>query len=149
MEQFNTQEKVIEMFAKEGCTGNSNCCFITFKDAAHSKSGIVGGMEYPYDGILINKTENGIGMIFLKYKKALFLKPDIANFTISEIPYQFIPNSEIRKITVKNSSPLNKKAKSIIIQTADRKHCLTAFVNEPLLPYHNDNFAQFIDQYGK
>ncbi len=149
MEQFNTQEKVMELFAKEGCWGNENCCFITHKDTTRAKSGLVGGMEYPYDGILINKTENGIGMIFLKYKNALFLKPDIANFTLSDIPFQFIPTSDIRRITVKKHAPLSKSKKSLIIETADRKHCLMVYVDEPKLPYHNEGFARFMSQYAK
>ena len=149
MEEFNTKEKVLELFAKGGCLGNENCCFIACKDSSRAESGLLGGMNYPYDGVLINKTENGIGMIFLRFIKPIFLKTDITNFAISGYPCEFIPNSEIRQIKVKNASIVRKNSKSLIIKTGNKKHCLVVNLDEPLLPYHNADFAQFMSQYAK
>lgn len=54
MESFNTLEKVKELFNSVGCEGNENCYFVALKDYKKAKSGVVGGMEYPYSGLLIN-----------------------------------------------------------------------------------------------
>ena len=48
MESFNTLEKVKELFNSVGCEGNENCYFVALKDYKKAKSGVVGGMEYPY-----------------------------------------------------------------------------------------------------
>ncbi len=149
MEKFNTLEKVQKLFESLGCESKENCYFVTFKDNSRAKSGLVGGMEYPYDGVLINKTEKGFGILFLRYEKMPLLKADISKMIIPENAYQFIPNEEISKVTVKKHSPLSSKVKSIVIKTVDRKHCLVANVNEPLIPYHNENLAKFASQYEK
>lgn len=36
MEEFNTLEKVKELFNKVGCIGNENCYFIAYKDMQKS-----------------------------------------------------------------------------------------------------------------
>ena len=150
MERFDTLEKALALFEQAGCKGTENDCFVAFKDTAHAQSGFVGGMTYPYDGLLVNRTEKGLALIYLKYKKALFLKADVSNFDIREDPCQFIPYSEIQEITVKNSALLNKKNKRVIVKTADKKkHCLLVSVDEPKLPYHNDGFARFMAAYSK
>ncbi len=147
MEQFETQEKVLELLKKENCEGIENCYFITLKDNSRAKGGVVGGMEYPYDGVLINRNEHGIAMFYLKNKKTFSIKVDLSNLEICDESYHFIQNENINKVTVKNHSMFNKKLKSIIIETGKKKHCLIANVNEPLLAYHNDNLKKFIDMY--
>lgn len=149
MENFNTLEKVQDLFRNAGCQGKENCYFITYKDAAKSKNGVVGGMEYPYGGLLLNQTEEGIGLFYLDFKKMFTLRSDISNMKISEKDaYHFIPNADIKKVVVKKGL-FNSKVKSITIQTSDRKHRLLAKVDEPLIPYHNENLMQFESRYAK
>ena len=71
MESFNTLEKVKELFNSVGCEGNENCYFVALKDYKKAKSGFVGGMEYPYSGLLINATEKGLGIFYLNSEKEI------------------------------------------------------------------------------
>ena len=71
MESFNTLEKVKELFNSVGCEGNENCYFVALKDYKKAKSGVVGGMEYPYSGLLINATEKGLEYFILIQKRLL------------------------------------------------------------------------------
>lgn len=149
MEEFNTLEKVRQLFRSVGCEGNENCYFVAMKDAARAKSGLVGGMEYPYDGLLLNRTENGLGIFYLRYIKVLTLKADFSNMQIApKDAYHFIPNGAIGKIDVKKGM-LNSKVKRITIKTTDRKHCLMTRIDEPSIPYHRDNLAKFESLYAK
>lgn len=152
MENFNTLEKVKELFNSVGCEGDENCYFVTAKNYAKAKSGVVGGMEYPYSGLLINATEKGLGIFYLNPEKAsdVLFKVDIAKLKITENSYFFIPNENIKEITVKKYSVFNSKVKSVIIKTTDKKtHQLLANLNESLIPYHNENFAKFASKYEK
>lgn len=152
MEKFNTLEKVKELFRNVGCEGNENCYFVTSKNYAKAKSGVVGGMEYPYSGLLINATEKGLGIFYLNPEKTsdIFFKVDISKLKITENSYFFIPNENIKEIKVKKFSIFNSKVKSITIKTNDKKtHQLLANLNESLIPYHNENFAKFADKYEK
>ena len=81
MESFNTLEKVKELFNSVGCEGNENCYFVALKDYKKAKSGVVGGMEYPYSGLLINATEKGLGIFYLNPEKAsdIFFKIDVSH----------------------------------------------------------------------
>ena len=108
MEQFNTQEKALGLFTKNDCIGKENCIFITLQDNSSAKGGFVGDMEYPYNGILINKTENGIALQYLKNKKALSLSVKLDNLEIKEGECYFIKNSDNDILTVKNHSFLKK-----------------------------------------
>ena len=65
MEEFNTIEKVEELFKSIDALGNDNAFFVACQDK-QKVSGMVAGMEYPYDGLLINATEKGIIMFYLK-----------------------------------------------------------------------------------
>ena len=131
MESFNTLEKVKELFNSVGCEGNENCYFVALKDYKKAKSGVVGGMEYPYSGLLINATEKGLGIFYLN-------------------SYFFIPNENIKEIKVKKYSILTSKLKSITIKTNDKKtHQLFANLEESTIPYHKENFAKFASKYEK
>ena len=65
MEEFNTIEKVIELFKQRNYYGNENNIFVVYKDLQKS-NGMVSGMEYPYEGLIINETEQYLAMIPLK-----------------------------------------------------------------------------------
>lgn len=152
MEEFNTLEKVKELFRNVDCVGNENCYFITLKDNVRAKSGMVGGMEYPYSGLLINATERGLGIFYLNPEKIsdILFKVNISKLKITDNSYFFIANENIKEIKVKNYNIFNSKVKSITIKTNDKKtHNLLANLNEELIPYHNENFAKFIEKYSK
>ena len=58
MEDFNTIEKVNALFASVNGLGNENLFFVTCQDK-EKVSGATAGMDYPYDGLLINASEKG------------------------------------------------------------------------------------------
>ena len=162
MEEINTIEKCLELFKSVKCVGKENLIFFAFKDTAKATGpsamlggavgafagGMVNGMEYPYDGLLINKTENGIGMFVLK-QPGVPLTYKLEKMKLQKDQFIFYKNEDIDEIKVKKFALLNNKKKSITIKTSDKKkYMLYADVNEPKLPYHNDNFAIFIEQYS-
>lgn len=146
MEEFNSLEKVKELFSKANCIGNENCYFVAYKDVAKN-SGMVKGMEYPYDALLINQTENGLGIYYLNQKGIPF-SYNLAKMHVDENTYFFIKNEEIKSIEIKKWALLNSKTKKVIIKLNNGKiHQLYANINEKLLPYQNENFAKFIEKY--
>ena len=151
MEEFNTIEKVTELFKKEDALGNDNMFIVTCQDK-QKVSGMVAGMEYPYDGLLINASEKGIAMFYLKAGalSGLITLANPAKMKLDKENYIFIPSDDIKEIKVKNFALLNSKTKRIEINTTDGKsHKLYARVEEKDFPYHKDNFAAFIEKYGK
>ena len=61
----------------------------------------------------------------------------------------FYKDEDIKEIKIKKFALFNSKKKSIFITTSDKKkYVLCADVNEARLPYHNDNFAKFIEKYS-
>ncbi len=145
MEDFNTIEKAEELFKKEDCFGQENLIFLTFKDVQQG-GGMLNGMKYPYDGLLINHTEDGIGMFYLKYEKPFSLKP--AESMLLKGDFVFIPKDDIFKIRVKNYNFVKKSVKKVIIDTKDGKsHKLMAHVKEDKIPYHEENFEVFMNLY--
>ena len=152
MEKANTLEKVTKLFENVGCKGEQNCYFVTAKNFNKSKGGMVGGMEYPYTGLLINATEKGLGIFYLNPAKAsdILFKIDLAKLIVKEDSYFFIPNEAIKEITVKKFSIFKSNVKSITIKTSDKKvHQLMANLDEPEIEYHNENLAKFIDMHEK
>ena len=151
MEEFNTIEKVTELFKKEDALGNDNMFIVTCQDK-QKVSGMVAGMEYPYDGLLINVSEKGIGMFYLKAGalSGLITLASPSKMKLEKENYIFIPSDEIKGIKVKNFALLNSKTKRIEINTTDGKsHKLYARVEEKDFPYHAENFARFIEKYSK
>ena len=162
MEEYNTIEKCLELFKSVNCVGNENLIFFAYKDTAKATSpavmlggavgafagGVVNGAEHPYDGLLINKTENGIGMFMLK-QPGVPLTYKLEKMELQKDKFIFYKEEDIKEIKVKKFALLNNKKKSIFITTSDKKkYVLCADVNEAKLPYHNDNFAKFIEKYS-
>lgn len=147
MEEFNNIENVKTLFDNVKCTGNENNYFIAYKDMQKS-SGMVSGMEYPYDGLLINSTENGIGMFYLK-QPGLVLTQNINKMTLDKDSYIFISNDEIKDIKIKNYALLNSKVKRISINTNDKSYKLFAKIEEKTIPYQTEYFLKFIEKYSK
>ena len=151
MEEFNTIEKVKELFESVGGLGNENLFFVTCQDK-QKVSGAFAGMEYPYDGLLINASEKGIGMFYLKGSalSGLITLSSPSKMTLDKQNYIFIPSENIGNIVVKNFALLNSKTKRIEINTTDGKsHKLYAKLDENGFPYHKENFAKWISKYSK
>ena len=148
MNEFDTFEKSLMLFRTYGCIGNENNMFWGFK-ALNAASGVVGGMMHPYDGLLINQTENGIGIFMLKQPGIPWVYK-IQKMNILKDKYVFIPSSDIILVEIKNASPLNKKVKTVTIITKEgTNYIINVYVNDPNLPYHNEGFARFIEKYSK
>ena len=151
MEEFNTIEKVKNLFASVNAIGNDNTFFVTCQDK-QKVSGMVAGMEYPYDGLLINDTEKGIAMFYLKASglSGLITLSNPSKMSLDKEQYIFIPTNDIKEIKIKNFALLNSKTKRIEINTIDGKsHKLYAKIEEKDFPYQKENFARFIEKYNK
>lgn len=148
MEEFNTIDKVKQLFKNVDCVEDENCYFVAYKDMAKN-SGMVNGMEYPYDALLVNRTESGLGIFYIK-QDGIPWKYNIAKMNIDKKSYFFIKNEDIKSITIKKWALLNSKTKRIVIKLTDGKvHQLYANLDETLLPYQNENFSKFISIYSK
>ena len=151
MNEFNTIEKVEELFKSIDALGNNNTFFVACQDK-QKVSGMVAGMEYPYDGLLINDSEKGITMFYLKAGalSGLITLSSPSKMTLDKENHIFIPASDIKEIKIKKFALLNSKTKRIEINTIDGKsHKLYANVEEKDFPYQKENFAKFIEKYSK
>lgn len=149
MNEFNTIEKVEELFKSINALESDNTFFVACQDK-QKVSGAVAGMEYPYDGLLINDTKKGITMFYLKAGalSGLFTLSNPSKMTLDKENYIFIPKDDIKEIKIKKFALLNSKTKRIEINTMDGKsHKLYANVEEKDFPYQKDNFAKFIEKY--
>lgn len=161
---FKTIEGAMEIFRNLNCIGNDNCIFVTFKDtnregfkygalgavggaiagAAAFSNGMLNGIE-GFDGLLINCTELGLGIVPLKSNgvqlvlKIEKMEPQLDRFV-------FISNENIDSIIIKNFSFLNKKTQKVKIKIKGGKtlHQLARKV-EKTIPYQEENFAKFMD----
>lgn len=175
MEEFNTLEKVTNLFKNMDCVGNKNCYFICYRDTTKEsiKYGAIGGalggalggaiagainsfstecvngME-KFDGYLFNWTDTGIGIIPLKYKGVMLtVNPSKMQTQIDK--YRFIKNEDIESIIVQKFNVFNSKVKKIKITFKDEKSkmYLIANMKEKLIPYQEDNFVKFVNEYNK
>ena len=150
MEEFNTIEKVKALFESVDGLGDQNLFFVTCQDK-EKVSGAAAGMDYPYDGLLINATEKGLVMFYLKAGalSGMISLASPSKMSLDKENCIFIPAENIDKITVKKFALLNSKVKRISIDTRDGKsHKLYARVDEKDFPYHKDNFNAFIEKYA-
>ncbi len=150
VEEFNSVEKVRALFESVNGLGNENLFFVACQDK-EKVSGAVAGMEYPYDGLLINASEKGLGIFYLKAGalSGLITLSSPSKMTLNKESYIFIPADDIQKVTVKKFALLNSKVKRLSIDTKNGKsHKLYARVDEKDFPYHKDNFNAFIEKYG-
>lgn len=150
MSEFDTLEQVAKLFRDAGCEGQSNCYFVARKDLRRAKSGVVGGMEYPYDAMIINQTENGLGMIYLNWTKTLTLNnnlTEVAKIRDVDAPFRFIPNEDIVEMNVKEGKLFDKGKVLMTIKTVDKKkHPLIAFADEQSLPWHAEGLRAFVSR---
>ncbi|MBE6161348.1 MAG: hypothetical protein E7158_03930 [Firmicutes bacterium] len=151
MDEFNTFEKVKIIFESVNALGESNVFFVACKDKEKS-NGMVSGMEYPYDGLLINDSEKGITMFYLKANalSGLITLAKPSKMTLDKEHYIFIPKENIKEIKIKKFALLNSKTKRIEINTLDGKsYKLYANIEEKDFPYQKENFNKFIKKYEK
>lgn len=177
MNNFKTLEGAMEMFQNNNCIGTENCIFTTFKDtnadgikagAAGAIGGAVGGAVAAfaggmisgfdegqlqkingYDGLLINMTENGLGLIQLNVK-GMQLMLNVDKMEANPNNFVFISNDNIEEITVKKFNIFNKKVQRIkIVLKGGKTLRLLARVNEKTIPYQESNFAKFMNKYSK
>ena len=151
MEEFNTIEKVEELFKSIDGVGKDNIYFLACQDK-QKVSGMAQGMEYPYDGLLINDNEKGITMFYLKAGalSGLFTLSNPSKMTLEKEKHIFIPVTDIKEIIIKNFALFNSKIKRIEINTIDGKsHKLYANIEEKDFPYQNPNFTKFLEKYSK
>ena len=147
MDEFNTIEKVSAAFTSAGAQIVNNDFFIAFKDM-RKNTGMTGGMEYPYDAIIINFNDAGFNFLYLKQDGIVF-KQSLSKMHIDKASYEFISMDNIENITIKKFALLNNKTKKIIIKTKNKKtHYLYANSNEQMIPYHNVSFENFIKKYS-
>jgi hypothetical protein len=111
---------------------------------------MVAGMEYPYDGLLINSNEKGITMFYLKASSlsGLITLSSPSKMTLDKENYIFIPTDEIKEIKIKKFALLNNKTMRLEINTVSGKsHKLYANLEEKDFPYQKENFAKFMEKY--
>ena len=167
---FRTNDGVMEIFRSLNGIGNENCFFMTYKEnkvdgakygalgamggaiggafaaATAVANGILEGIEGS-DGLLINMTENGLGMVPLNFNGVpLTLNPEKMSPVLDK--YVFVANEDIEQIIVKNYSFLCKKNQKVIIKLKNGK-VLNQFAHkvEKNVPYHEANFIKFMNKY--
>ena len=151
MEEFNDIEKVKELFNSINSLESDNTFFVACQDK-QKVSGMAAGMEYPYDGLLINDTEKGITMFYLKAGalSGLITLSSPSKMKLDKENHIFIEADNIKEIIIKKFALLNNKTKRIEINTKDGKsHKLYANLEEKDFPYQKENFAKFIEKYSK
>lgn len=173
MEEFNTKEKVEELFRSVNGLGENNCIFLCFIDtnreglkygalgalggfvggaiagAVAFSSGVVDGMNRKSDGYLINWTENGLGIISLD-ATGVMLTLTPAKLKADTSSYFFVSNEQIESVVVKNFNIFNSSTKKVIIALKNnQKLHLMARLNEKLIPYQNENLSKFAEKYKK
>jgi len=147
MDQYNTEEKALKLFKEQGLNAKENCIVALYKDL-RKYSGFVAGMEYPYFGLLLNFTEEGVGLFYLVNPKILF-KVNFEQAELKKDTYKFYKYEDIKSIEVKKFALLDKKRKSLIIKTNDKKkHFLYQYIDEETIPYNRENFAKLIEKYS-
>lgn len=151
MEEFNDIEKVKELFKSINALESDNTFFVACQDK-QKVSGMAAGMEYPYDGLLINDNEKGITMFYLKAGalSGLITLSSPSKMKLDKDNHIFISADNIKEIIIKKFALLNNKTKRIEINTKDGKsHKLYANLEEKDFPYQKENFAKFIEKYSK
>ena len=166
MEDFRTLEGATALFQSVDGISAQNNIFVVFKNTNREgmKAGLAGGMMAAglpgiiirngnaagavlggnFTGLLINQTEKGLGIIPMHQKglqlNADKLEPEPEN-------YIFIGNEAISEIKVKNFNIFNKKVQKVNIAVDKYKLYLMARISEKNIPYQQENFTKFMDQY--
>lgn len=172
MEDFRTLEGAAALFKSVDGISAQNNIFVVFKNTNREgmKAGLAGGLaggmiaaglpgvivktgksaqnvlEGKFTGLLINQTENGLGIIPM-HQKGLQLTLNADKLEPEPENYIFIENNAISEIKIKNFNIFNKKVQTIKISVDKYKLYLMARIAEKNIPYQQENFAKFMNQY--
>lgn len=172
MEDFRTLEGASALFQSVDGISVQNNIFVVFKNTTREgmKAGLAGGLaggllsaglpgvivktgkaaetvlEGKFTGLLINQTENGLGIIPM-HQKGLQLTLNADKLEPEPENYIFIGNEAISEIKVKNFNIFNKKVQKVNIAVDKYKLYLMARISEKNIPYQQENFTKFMDQY--
>lgn len=157
MEQFNTIEGVSNLFRNANCIGQDNCYFISYISISTS-GGLLGGfvsameskMENKCDGYLVNQTESGIGLIPLNSDGMSYITNNPKKMKANVEACTFIQQADIKKVTIKNANLISLVTKEVTIELINgRKYNWLVNKKEKTIPYHEENFAKFMNMYKK
>ena len=169
---FKTWEGAVNLFRSVNCIGRENCIFLTFINGgrAGAKYGVAGGIgglvgagiayavtsSIPkgliqelenYEGLLMNQTENGIGIIPLTQKGVqMFLNAD----KLYPLPdrFIFIPNQFIAGVEIKNYNMFNRGMQKVNIKLTDGNVIhQVARLKEKNVIYQEREFGKFVSRY--
>ena len=148
MEEFDTIEKVEKLFKEKGVNAKEGITVALLKDY-RKYSGMVQGMEHPYDGLLLNISDEGIAYFYLKSSKiSLTIKMD--KLSLVKDSYTFIKKEDIKSIELKKFALLDKKRKELIIKTTEKKRPYFVYgsLEDTLLPYNTEGMSKLIEKYS-
>ena len=144
MDEFNTIEKVRKLFSDKGLNDG---IYLALLSDTRKNTGMVGGMDYPYNGLLLCISDSGIGYYYLKTAK-FTLKVTMDKLVLDKDSYTFLKNDDIKSVEVKKFALLDSKRKELIIKTNDKKtHYVYGLNEDSTLPYHNENMKKLLDKY--
>ena len=142
IDEYNTEEKALNLFRNVSGLGEYNNVFVSFNDMQVISEG-----RRP-DGYLINQTEKGIGMFFLHDTGYAWTSQNINRLKLDKEQYISVAKEDIKKVIIKNYNFINKKVKKVCIElNGGYKFNLMIRLVEKDISYHEKNFAKFIDNY--
>lgn len=166
MKEFATYEAALELFRKVNCAEGENHIFLAYKDTTKEgmKYGMLGGVgavgaalissmadgtKNTFDGLLINPTPMGLGVIPLD-NKGISMTANPSKMEADTSRFTFLDNNNIESIVLKNFNIFNSKVKKLKIKVRGGQTLhLMVRVSEKLLPYQEKNFAVFMKKYQK
>ena len=148
MDEFNTLEKVKKLFFDQKIKDSDDNIYLALLSDTRKNSGMAGGMEYPYNGLLLCITPDGVAYYYLKSSK-FSLKISLEKLVVDHDSFTYLDNNNnIKSIEVKKFALLDKMRKELIIKTNDKKtHYLYGLIEDNTLPYHNNNMSKLIEKY--
>lgn len=172
MADYKTLEGASELFQSVDGLSVQNNIFLVYKNTTREgmKAGLAGGLagglmsaglpgviiktgkaaetvlEGKFTGLLINQTENGLGIIPM-HQKGLQLTLNADKLEPEPENYIFIGNEAISEIKIKNFNIFNKKVQKVNIFVDKYKLYLMARISEKNIPYQQENFTKFMNQY--
>lgn len=167
MNEFNTYDNAEKLFEKLNCIGYENIIFVAKKDVttAGIQAGLSGSLgvlgsvasqmvgknellqNLKYEGLLLNHTENGIGVIPLDCK-GVSLTGNLAKLDANLEQYFFISKNEIDNIVIKNYNFLNHKLKKVCINLKNGQNLkMVVPIKEKTFKYQELNFVKFMRKY--
>ncbi len=148
--QVNEFYNIKALFAEKGCAGANDIYICAYKNPQKNQ-GMAEGMEYPYFGLMMDATDNGIGIFYIENKDpATLLVLSMKKAEILPDSFFFIPYSDMR-MTVKNFNIFNKNTKRITLEQLSngKVHYLQAMVGDKMAVYNLDMIPKFSARFEK